>query len=371
VIEVNTDPRLAPPTEEEAWAEQFNDLADEFNASLDVFAKEAFVISGVGSRFFWVGGDERLHSYDVSSMKRVDYEIPISLEVYPPFKVGADAIITAEYSIGVWEFSAYAMDEPNALIDTITWPVGAIESLGASRLRVALDDGSVYLFDSQKVLHRWRPGMGAPEPLFSLADRGLLGGRIPKFSVHSDDVLVLKNNELDPAYDESGALWHVQISGGEAEQVEESATDLCFQAGDALYRAWTDEETLAGFRYSSSDRHTEDLTALVSEANVDLGDFGIDKRYYSHLYDLECQPGGFTFENNLGWFFLDPKEHEARTLYLRRNFISYEKDYTFEVYLGAVVVEHVAFLWRYTCALGDVTLDCTPPAVYTRDLSAH
>jgi len=116
VIEVNTEPRLAPPTEEEIWEQHFNDIVDDFNAGAKLFADDVGTMSGAGARFFWLSSDPQLHSYDVLSTSRVDYELPLTPDVYPDLAFGADAVVTAEYSSGNWQISAYAAAEPSALI---------------------------------------------------------------------------------------------------------------------------------------------------------------------------------------------------------------------------------------------------------------
>lgn len=371
VIEVNTDPRLAPATEKEIWTQHFNEIVDEFNAGLHLFAGEVTAIGGAGARVFWVSAYERLHSYDVSSMKRIDYELPITSEVYPPFEVGTDVIVTAKYSSDAWQISAYAVDEPNTLIDTIAWPAKAVVSDFGFTIPppIAIEDSNLYLIDPESVLHRWRPGMGAPEPLFSLTDRGVALGMAPRISVHGDDVLVLDNDVSGFSYEihAGGALWHVGLAGGEAQKVADAASMVCFRAGEAMYRVWPQDAMPVWFRYSSSDHQTEDLSALVRETGVDLGDLDVDSEHLTSIFRLGCQPGGFTFETRRGLFFFDQKEREAQALRLERIF-NPEEESTF--YPGAAIVEHVAFVWLVSCPAGDHQ-PCRPREIHMRDLSAH
>ncbi|HLM75699.1 MAG TPA: hypothetical protein VK459_23455, partial [Polyangiaceae bacterium] len=190
------------------------------------------------------------------STSRVDYELPLTPDVYPDLAFGADAVVTAEYSSGNWQISAYAAAEPSALIAAITWAAGGDGSGFDSEPRapISIDGGDVYLLDPENVLHRWRPGMGPPEPLFSLADRGLTLGKVPRFSVHGDAVLVLDEAASGSNFGEGGVLWHVRLSEGAAEQVATSASEVCFHAGIAVYNVWDYEGTgPTTFRFSSSD----------------------------------------------------------------------------------------------------------------------
>ena len=374
VIEVNTEPRLAPPTEEEIWEQHFNDIVDDFNAGAQLFAEDVGVMSGAGARFFWVSAGLQLHSYDVLSTSRVDYELPLTPDVYPELAFGADTVVTAERSSGDWQISAYAAAEPSALIDTITW---AAEGDGLDpdislRAPISIDGGGVYLLDPKNVIHRWRPGMGAPEPLFSLADRGLMLGLVPRFSVHGDDVLVLDEAAPGSNFGEGGVLWHVRLSEGAAEQVATSASEVSFHAGTAVYRVWDDED--AGptiFRFSSSDGRTEDLTALLLEARVEVEGLAIDPERLSYNTLVECQPGGITFASELGLFFFDPDKGEAEALLLQKSFNGDTDIFTTPIYSGVVLVEHVAFLEMHTCTIGGSASGCEQPATYMRDLSAH
>jgi hypothetical protein len=371
VIEVNTEPRLAPPTEEEIWEQQFNAIVDDFNAGAQLFADDVDTLSGAGARLFWVSAGLQLHSYDVLSTSRVDYELPLTPDVYPELAFGADAVVTAEHSSSNWQISAYAAAEPSALIDTITWaPEGGGSDLYIEA-PISIDGGDVYLLDPKNVLHRWRPGMGAPEPLFSLADRGLMLGKVPRFSVHGDDVLVLEEAASGSNFGEGGVLWHVRLSGGAAEQVATSASEVCFHAGIAVYNVWDYEAGPTTFRFSSSDGRTEDLTALLREAHVDVEGLAIDPERLINNSLVECQPGGVTFASELGIFFFDPDKREAEALLLQKSFDADNDTFTTQVYSGVVLVEHVAFLGISTCTFGGPASGCEQTAIYMRDLSAH
>jgi len=380
VIEVNTDPRLAPPTEDEIWEQDFNRIAAEIEGSLQVFAEDPIPMSmkGVGARFFWMSADERLHGYDVSSKHRVDYDVPIA----PPdaFEVGTDAIFTSKYSDDTWQITAYALDEPDVLIDSITWPVKATGA-EVDLLPMAIDEGSVYLLDPQDVLHPWRPGIEPPKPLFSLADRGLLPERVPLFSVHGDDVLVLEASS-DPNVDFAvgTTLWHLKLNldaldAGAAQKVAGSVTDLCFHEGGVLYRVLEQDMASALFSYTSSDRHTEDLSAVLRETRVDLGDLELS---FDRLDEWEevvsrfgCQPGGLTFENRFGSFAFDWKTRETRALHLIP-IPDYDEGLSISITIinDTAVVEGVAFLEMQTCTAdglsSSTSLSCTPAAIYMR-----
>jgi hypothetical protein len=371
VIEVNTEPRLAPPTEEEIWEQHFNDIVDDFNAGAQPFAEDVGAMGGAGARFFWVGAGPKLHSYDVLSTSRVDYELPLAQDVYPDLAFGADAVVTATRSSGTWQISAYAAAEPSALIDTITWAAEEDGSDIWSNTPISIDGALVYLLDPENVIHRWRPGMGAPEPLFSLADRGLMLGQVPRFSVHGDDVLVLDEAATGSNFGEGGVLWHVRLSEGAAEQVATSASEVCFNAGTAVYRVWNDEYAEPTiFRFSSSDGRTEDLTALLLEARVEVEGLAIDPERLRYNSLVECQPGGITLTSELGVFFFDPDKGEAEALLLQKSFDG-DTDTSTTYSSGVVIVEHVAFLQMTTCTFGGSASGCEPPAVSMRDLSAH
>jgi hypothetical protein len=370
VIEVNTEPRVAPLTEEEIREQQFNEFVDKFNAGLHKL-DEGGVMGGGGSRFFWVSLDERLHSYDVLSTNQVDHEIPVSLEVDPAFHVATDAVVTVTYSTGTWQISAYAAGEPSSLIDTIAWPAAEGEPDVAPRAPIAIDGNSVYLLDLQNVLHRWLPGMGAPEPLFSLADRGIVLSTTPEFSVHGDDVLVLQEILETSPWDVQFALWHVELSGGEAQIVESSAFGVCFHEGGAVYKV--DPEG-ALFGYSTSERRAEDLSALVRAAPVELEglDFAIEDSY---IFDYQCQPRGFTFNAGRGWFYFDMKTRGVQALHLQKS-ISFDSTPDFDnddvvpFYVSSVILEHAAFLMISACTVSnDPMAGCAPLTIYRRDLS--
>lgn len=370
VIEVNTEPRLAPLTEEEIREQHFNEFVEKFNAGLHKVA-EGGVMGGGGSRFFWVSLDERLHSYDVLSTNQVDHEIPIALEVDPAFHVTTDAVVTVTYSTDTWQISAYAAGEPSTLIDTLAWPAAGSEPDVAPRTPIAIDGNSVYLLDLQNVLHRWRPGMGVPEPLFSLEERGIVLSTTPEFSVHGDDVLVFQEIlDTSPWYGQ-GALWHVELSGGEAQLVESSAFGVCFYEGGAVYKVDPEGEL---FGYSTSERSAEDLSALVRAAPVELE--GLDVAIEdSYIFDYECQPRGFSFNADRGWFYFDMKTRGVQALHLRK-FLSLDStpdldnDEVVPFYIKSLVFEHAAFLIISACTLSSDPMDgCSPHTIYRRDLS--
>lgn len=372
VIEVNTEPRVAPLTEEEIREQHFNELADKFNAGLHKLA-EGGAMGGGGSRLFWVSLDERLHSYDVLSTKQLDYEISIAPEIEPAFYGSTDTVITVTHSSDTWQLSVYAAGEPSSLIDTLAWPAAAGDPDGAPKAPIAIDENSVYLLDPQNVLHRWLPGMGAPEPLFSLVDRGIALSGPPELSVRGDDVLVFEDTLHTSPWKSQGPLWHVELSGGEAQLVEGSATGLCFYEGGAVYSVDYDSVL---FGYSSSDRSTENLNALVRATPVELEGLDLAFEDFSHLYDHECQPSGITFDTERGWFYFDRKTRGVQALHLRKPFgldttIDLNNEIVVPRYIKSVLVEHAAFLMISACTWsGDLIASCSPRSIYRRDLPA-